>query len=213
MPPEANKLCIAALAVSVAIGMLTLSGCANLMRGYVSSPTAEGGIAKSETELCVKLQTLDLCAKSATVPDQFHLFFLGLYAGVPLPLIPAPSGIYAYFFPPDTKPVTEEITIRLFDNERTFTFDPTKVVLEKTDRSRWNPTQYECAVDELGYQRKFTSAFLIPPTKGIYCRLTFESHEWDFDLRVNGIEINDRPLEAPPIRFRRGVERSWKLRG
>jgi hypothetical protein len=60
---------------------------------YVSSPTAEGGVAKSETELCVKLQTLDLCAKSATVSDQFHLFFLGLYAGIPLPLIPAPSGI------------------------------------------------------------------------------------------------------------------------
>jgi hypothetical protein len=93
MPLEANKLCIAALSVSVAIGLLTLSGCANLMRGYVSSPTAEGGVAKSETELCVKLQTLDLCAKSATVSDQFHLFFLGLYAGIPLPLIPAPSGI------------------------------------------------------------------------------------------------------------------------
>jgi hypothetical protein len=212
MPPAANKLRVVALALSVAIGLLTLSGCAGLMRGYVSSPTAEGGIEKSETELCVTLQTLDLCAKSATVLDQFHLFFLGLYAGVPLPLIPVPSGIYAYFFPPATKPAAEEITIRLFDNEQTFTFDPTKVVLEKSDRSTWNPTQFECAVDELGYQRKFTSVVLIPPTKGIYCHLTFESHEWDFDLRVNGIEIKDRPVEAPLIRFRRGVERSWKLK-
>lgn len=190
---------------------LMLTGCSGLMRGYVSSPKAEGGIEKSATELCVTLRTLDLCAMSATVPDQFHVFFFGPYVVVPLPFIPMPYGTYEFFFPPEKKKAAEVIVIRLLDKDEKFTFDPMNVILEKSDRSRLKPTQFECAVDELGYQHKMTSAVDIPPTKGIYCRLTFDSHDWDFDLLVNGIEIKDRPLEAPLIHFRRGIERSWML--
>ena len=209
MPVGAKDVRVAALAFAIAIGLSMLSGCAGLMRGYVSSPTVEGGVVKSETELCVTLHTLDLCAMSATVSDQFHLFFIGLYAGVPLPFIPMPTGVYEYFFPPKIKPAGEEIAIRLLDNADKFSFDPTKVLLKKSDGSKWSPTRFECTVDELGYQRKFTSAAEIPPTKGIYCRLSFESHEWDFDLQVNGIETSKGRLEAPLIQFRRGIKQSW----
>jgi hypothetical protein len=199
------------LALLVAVGSMS-GGCAGLMRGYVSSPKAEGGVEKSETELCLKLQTVDLCVMSATVADQFHLFFLGLYVGVPLPFIPMPYGTYEFFSPPEKKNVAEEIVIRLFDKDEKFSFDPIKVVLEKLDKRESNPTKFECTVDELGYQHKITSTVEIPLTKGIYCRLTFDSYDWDFDLLINGIETKGRPLDVPPIHFRRGIARSWMLK-
>jgi len=211
MAVAAKDLRIAALALFVVVGSLTLDGCVSMMRGYVSSPTAEGGSIKSETELCVRIKSLDLCAKSAAVPDQFHLFFLGLYAGIPVPLLPMPYGIYEYFSPPEKKAVDEEIVLRLLDNNEKFSFDPMKVVLKKMDQGTLTPSKFECAVDELGYQRKFTSASEIPDTKGIYCRLTFDSHDWDFDLLVGGIETKKGPLDAPLIHFKRGIEQSWTL--
>ena len=82
----------------------------------------------------------------------------------------------------------------------------------KKDQAVLNPRQFECTwneIDDQGNKHKFTYHSGIIPIKvtnagPAVCKLTIQSQDWDFDLLINGIEIEGEPILVPPIRFQRG---------
>ena len=136
-----------------------------------------------------------------------NLLSFGPSVLVPLPLIPSPVGIYKFIFPPKNKNIPEEIWIKLIPGEDGVSFDPQKVTLIKGDKTELNPKHFECTWAEGSGRRPeflYSSGIITIKKPSTLCKLNFDSYIWEFDLLIDGIEIEGKPIEIVLIHFKRG---------
>lgn len=203
---------------------MILNGCAGIEHAYVSSPGANGAVETIRSKHCMwstldqktntyfEIQTTDLCIGSKYNYQESHIVLIGPYVVVPVPLIPMPIGIFELLFPPKKKAFAEEISVNLESKKGDLSFNPMEVILVNKNNTELKPLRFECTwyeTDNNGNQHNFVYKFGIIPIKeskdgSTFCKITFDSYDWSFDLLINGLEANGQPILIPPIHFQRG---------
>jgi|ERR1700693_618304 len=130
---------------------------------------------------------------------QSHAYFVGPFIGFPLPIFPTPFIISDLISPLPEKEIGQTVHILYKTKKQGITFDPSKVRLIKIDKSNLIPESVSCGRDS--HISRYDDQ---DPAS---CEIKFDAYEWDFDLLVNGFELDGKPYELPIIHFIRGS--SW----
>lgn len=197
------------------------------MHNYVSAPKAEGAVERSKAELCFgrhlssmagspwyiqfDLEKMSICIESKTHPEDSHFVSIGPYFAIPLPVIPIPKGVYLLISPPKKKPFTEKILVVLKSKDGELSFDPSKVILIRANKTEVHPSDFECSwyeVDDNENEQTLirnSGVIDIRPSNlgSTSCDLAMDSDDWTFELFVKGIEREGQAVEVPPIYFQR----------